>query len=264
MSLLAATFNVNGISARLPRVLDWLKDKKPDIACLQEIKCPDERFPTAEISDLGYTIAVQGQKSFNGVAILSRIPFSVTFEGLPGDKSDSQARFLEVRFDLEAYVFKLASLYLPNGNPCPGEKFDYKLDWMRRLIKHTRQLLVDEIPFALLGDFNVCPSDLDCFDPRLFADDALLHPKSRALWHELKWLGLTDAIRHVDPTGSAYSYWDYQAGAWARDRGLRIDHILLSPELADRLTDAGIDRAVRGLERPSDHVPVWCRIEAAA
>lgn len=252
-----ATFNVNGIGARLPRLLEWLEQAKPDVACLQEIKTVTDGFPRMEIEALGYKCAVHGQKGFNGVAILSKVGLEDVSTGLPGEPEDEQSRFIEATVGGDVRV---ACLYLPNGNPVPGPKFDYKLRWMRRLIDHARAQLALERPYVMLGDYNVCPTDEDVWDSAKMAGDALVQPESRALFHELLWLGFTDAIRAMQPKGRAFTYWDYQAGAWAKDWGLRIDHLLLSPQAADRLTGAGVDRRPRGQERASDHTPVWCTL----
>jgi len=251
-----ATFNVNGIGARLPRLLEWLEEAQPDVACLQEIKCQDDNFPRLEITAAGYQVETHGQKGFNGVALLSRTPISDISRGLPGDEEDVQARWIEGTVG----GVRIACLYLPNGNPQPGPKFDYKLAWMKRLIDRAGILLASEQPLVLAGDYNVCPSDEDVWDVRAMANDALTQPDSRALYRSLLNLGLTDAIRALIPAGRAYTFWDYQAGAWAKDWGLRIDHLLLSPQAADRLVDAGIDRKVRGREKASDHTPVWCAL----
>lgn len=253
-----ATWNVNSIRARLANVAEWLGTARPDVLLLQETKCPDEDFPHFEIEALGYRAAILGQKSYNGVAILSCHPMETVRTGLPGDEADTQARYIEA----EVMGIRLASLYLPNGNPAPGEKFDYKLAWMERLLGHTASLLEQEIPFVLGGDYNVCPTDIDVYDPKGWAEDALCRPESRALYRRLLHLGLIDSFRvfHADEPGR-YSFWDYQAGAWARDHGLRIDHLLLSPQAADRLLSSGIDRQPRGKDKASDHTPVWCEIE---
>jgi len=258
-----ATWNVNSIKARLPRVLEWLGDFAPDIVLLQEIKCIDENFPATEIEDLGYNVAVSGQKTYNGVAILSKSPIDVDLRALPGDEGDGQARYLEATIgDLV-----VASIYLPNGNPTRNDdgsdhdKFLYKLGWMDRLVERTRALLETETPFVLGGDYNLCPTDDDVHDPEGFADDALCRPESRARFRTLMNLGLTDAFAALHEPVHQYSYWDYQGGAWQKDNGLRIDHLLLSPQAADRLNDAGIDRAPRGKEKASDHTPVWCRLD---
>lgn len=247
-----ATFNVNGIAARLPRLLQWLDDSQPDVVCLQEIKCETERFPSAELMMHGYHAVVAGQKGFNGVAILARHPVQLLRTGLPGDADDPQARWIEASVD----GIHIACLYLPNGNPQPGPKFEYKLAWMERLIAHAQMLIRLECPTVLAGDYNVCPDDEDLFSLKAMADDALVQPESRSAWRRLVAQGWTDAQRAVQPQGRAYSYWDYRAGAWAKDQGLRIDHLLLSPELADRLESVVVDRRPRGLEQASDHTPV--------
>ena len=251
-----ATFNVNGISARLPRLLDWLAETRPDVACLQEIKTVDEGFPMEAIAAAGYHALVHGQKGFNGVAILSREPAVETQRGLPGDVADEHARYLEA----EIAGVRVASIYLPNGNPQPGPKFEYKLAWFARLQRHALALLAAEQAVVLAGDYNVCPTSEDLFSEVAMTNDALIQPETRAAFRALCFQGWTDAIRAVQPSGAAYTFWDYQAGAWPRDNGLRIDHLLLSPSSADRLTTAGIDRAVRGGERASDHVPVWIEL----
>lgn len=254
--MLIATYNINGIRARLPRLLEWLGEKKPDIVCLQEIKCVDDAFPRLEIEDMGYNVATHGQKGFNGVALLSKSPLEDVVRGLPGDDSDEQARYIEA---FTAGV-RIGNLYLPNGNPAPGPKYDYKLAWMDRLIAHTRGLLAQEEILVLAGDYNICPADIDVYDPAGWADDALVRAEGRDKFFTLCWLGLTDAIRARQAEGPAYTFWDYQAGAWAKDHGLRIDHLLLSPQATDRLADAGIDRVIRGREKASDHVPAWVQL----
>ena len=254
-----ATFNVNSVKARLPRVLEWLATAQPDVALLQEIKTEDHGFPLLEIESLGYKAAIHGQKSYNGVAILSRHPIEDVRRGLPGGDTDSQARYLEATI----LGVRVAAIYLPNGNPWPGEKFTYKLAWMDRLIAHVRDtLLPTEQPFVLGGDYNVCPTDDDVYDPVGFASDALCQPESRARFRTLLYMGLTDALDALHPQAGPerYSYWDYQAGRWQRDEGLRIDHLLLSPLAADRLVAAQVDRDPRGRERASDHTPVWCEL----
>ncbi len=249
-----ATWNVNSIKVRLPRLLEWLEEARPDVLALQELKCTEENFPFAEIEAAGYQAAVHGQKTYNGVALLSRHPMSDIRRGLPGNEEDDQSRYIEATIQ----GVRVCGLYLPNGNPVDSEKFTYKLRWMEHLRDHARAMLKAEIPFLLGGDFNICPTDKDVYDPAAFADDALCHPKARHLYRQIVYLGLTDAYRALHPEDHAYSFWDYQRGAWARDHGLRIDHLLLSPWLADRLEEAGIDKAPRGRERPSDHTPVWC------
>jgi exodeoxyribonuclease-3 len=254
-----ATFNVNGIGARLPRLLDWLTEAKPDVVGLQEIKTQTESFPLKAIEEAGYHALVHGQKGFNGVAILSRGPAEEVHRALPGDEEDVQSRWIEARVG----GVHFACLYLPNGNPVPGPKFDYKLAWMDRLAARAAELMATEEPVVLAGDWNVCPTDLDVARPDMMAGDALLQPESRSRFRALVAEGWTDAIRARMPHTPCYSFWDYQAGAWAKNWGLRIDHLLLSPAAADRLVDAGIDRAVRGAERASDHVPVWAELGAA-
>jgi len=255
-----ATWNVNSIRARLPRVVDWLSEAKPDVALLQEIKVVDENFPGDAIEELGYNIAVHGQKTYNGVAVFSKYPIEDVTAGLPGDDEDDQARYLECFTG----GVRVASIYLPNGNPAPGEKFDYKLSWMERLIDHAGALLDNEEALVLGGDYNVCPADDDVYDPKGWADDALCRPESRNYFRTLSNLGLTNAFRALNPGAGKYSYWDYTGGAWQKDFGLLIDHLFLSPEAADRLTAAGIDKSPRGKEKPSDHTPVWCELEEAA
>lgn len=249
-----ATYNVNGIRSRLPRLLDWLEEAKPDVACLQELKCSDDIFPEAEIRAAGYGAIWHGQKGFNGVAILARgCEPEETGRGLPGDPDDAHSRYIE------AIVggVTIGSIYLPNGNPQPGPKFDYKLAWMERLRLHAAGLFTGERPVVLAGDYNVIPQDEDTFSVGAMAGDALTQPESRAAFRTLLAQGWTDAIRARHPSGRHYTFWDYQAGAWQRDAGFRIDHLLLSPAAADRLADAGIDKAVRGKEKASDHVPTW-------
>ncbi|MEM8826693.1 MAG: exodeoxyribonuclease III [Pseudomonadota bacterium] len=259
-----ATYNVNGIKARLPRLLEWLGETSPDIACLQEIKSVDEGFPVKDIEAAGYHALVHGQKGFNGVAILSREPAELVRKGLPGEdglgEEADQARYIEA----DVSGVRVASIYLPNGNPVPGPKFDYKLRWMTRLQAHARDLWRDELPTVLTGDFNVAPQDRDVFSMRAMAGDALVLPESRSAWHGLIADGWLEALRAVHPVDDAlYTFWDYQAGAWPRDAGLRIDHHLLSPDMADRLIDAQVDKEYRGREKASDHTPVWIEIAAA-
>ena len=255
-----ATWNVNSIKARLPRLLEWLEAAQPDVVLLQELKVIDAAFPTQPIEDLGYNTAIHGQKTYNGVAILSKHPIEDVRRGLPGDENDDQARYIEAVVD----TVRVASIYLPNGNPTGSDKFPYKLAWMDRLIEHARDLLnYDEI-MVLGGDYNIIPEDRDCYDPVAFADDALCLPESRARWRQLQYLGLTEAFRARHPNVSAFSYWDYQGGAWQKDNGVRIDHLLLSPPAADQLGKVGIDSTPRGKERPSDHTPVWCEILESA
>ncbi len=249
-----ASFNVNGIRSRLPRLIEWLDEAAPDAVCLQELKCDDDNFPIKEITAAGYGALWHGQKGFNGVAILARGSEPVERRrGLPGDPDDTHSRYIEA----EVGDVVIGCLYLPNGNPQPGPKFDYKLAWMERLIAHGEELLAEERPVILTGDYNVIPTDEDTFSVQAMAHDALMQPESRAAFRRLLHQGWTDAIRARHPTGRLYTFWDYQAGAWARDAGFRIDHLLLSPQLADRLRDAGVDKAARGKEKSSDHTPVW-------
>jgi exodeoxyribonuclease-3 len=258
-----ATWNVNSIRQRVDNMLAWLKERAPDIVCLQEIKCVDEAFPREALEGLGYNIAVHGQKAFNGVALLSKLPFDEVAPGLIGDKDDVQARFLEALVSTQSGVLRVVSLYLPNGNPCPGEKYSYKLRWMDRLIAFSLERLRLEEPLLLAGDYNVIPTAADARNPAAWANDALFLPQTREKFRALTNLGFTDAVRAVSDARDLYSFWDYQAGAWAKDDGIRIDHLLLSPQAADRLADAGIDRHVRGWDKPSDHVPVWVDLDIA-
>jgi exodeoxyribonuclease III len=252
-----ATFNVNSIKARLPRVLEWLDVFAPDIALLQEIKTVPEDFPAMEIEERGYNIAAHGQKSYNGVAILAKSPIDDVTMGLPGDDTDEQARYIEATIS----SLRVASIYLPNGNPVDTEKFTYKLDWMDRLARHIDEtLLPSEQPFVLGGDYNVVPNDDDVYDPAGWANDALCRPESRQRFRKILNMGLTESWRALHAEIGAYSFWDYQAGRWPRNEGVRIDHLLLSPAVADRLIACEIDREPRKGERPSDHTPVWCEI----
>jgi len=253
-----ATWNVNSIKVRLPHVLAWLESTKPDALCLQEIKCPTDDFPTLELKGLGYHAVVSGQKSYNGVALLTREPARDVTTGLPGDDSDTHARYIEATVG----DVRVASIYLPNGNPVDTDKFPYKLAWMKRLAARARELLAGEMPVVLAGDYNVCPADADVYDPEAWRNDALCRPESRSAFRGLLHQGYTDAFRvfHTEP--HRYSFWDYQAGRWMRDEGLRIDHLLLSPQATDRLTAADIDKAPRGRDKASDHTPVWCEIAA--
>lgn len=260
-----ATFNINGIKARLPRLKEWLEETRPAVACLQEIKSMDENFPEAEFEEIGYRAIWHGQKSFNGVAILvdqrAGIDGPVEVQrGLgipgPGESDEEQARYLEA----DVGGIRIVCIYLPNGNPQPGPKFDYKLAWMERLRARMAEIWTEEVPTAVLGDFNVIPEDNDVWAVKAMADDALMQPESRAAYSRLLADGWTDAVRTLNPRGGVWTYWDYQAGAWQRDHGFRIDHILLSPELADRLESVGVDRDHRGREKASDHAPVWAKL----
>jgi len=244
-----ATWNVNSVKARLAGVTQWLGEAQPDILLMQEIKCQNDSFPEDAFSDLGYNCAIHGQKSYNGVAILAKRPIEDATPRLPGDEDDDQARYLEARID----GLRIATIYLPNGNPAPGPKYDYKLAWLNRLKSHAETLLDSEETVILGGDYNICPTDEDVYDPRGWADDALVRPESRAAWRAILTQGWTEALAQHQP---GYTFWDYQAGAWAKDNGLRIDHFLLSPQAADRMTGCTVDRAPRGREKASDHTPV--------
>ena len=251
-----ASWNVNSAKARQDHILDYLKAGSADVLLIQETKTQDVNFPVDLYQDAGWNVVFHGQKSYNGVAIAARQPLTDVMSGLPGDAEDEQARYMEATID----GVRVATIYLPNGNPAPGPKFDYKLAWMERLNRRAEELLRDEIPVVLAGDFNVIPQDIDCYDPPGWEGDALTRAESRAAFNRLSLLGYTDALRACHPGQVLYSYWDYQAAAWQRDHGVRIDHLLLSPEAQDRLQDVGIDRAPRGLEKPSDHTPVWCQL----
>ncbi len=256
-----ATFNVNSINARLPRILEWFDASAPDVAVLQEIKCIDEKFPALEFEDRGYNVAVHGQKTYNGVALLSKHPIEDVVRGLPGDKTDEQARYIEALVTPDAAApVRVGGLYLPNGNPAPGPKYDYKLKWMARLKKRAAKLLENEEAFVLAGDYNVIPQAEDTHDPKAWWGDALYREETLAAFREIANLGLTDALRQHDPIGVHYTFWDYQRGAWEKDHGIRIDHLLLSPQAADRFRNTGVDRRERGKEKPSDHVPVWVEL----
>jgi len=256
-----ATWNVNSIRQRVDSVQAWLKERDPDIVCLQEIKCTDEAFPREPLEALGYNVAVHGQKTWNGVALLSKLPFDEVAPGLIGDDGDVQARFVEALVSTRSGVLRVVSLYLPNGNPAPGDKYTYKINWMNRLLKFSRDRLGEEEPLVLAGDYNVIPAAKDAKRPEVWVKDALFLPATREKFRALINLGLTDALRAVSDDGGLYSFWDYQAGAFQKNDGIRIDHLLLSPQAADRLIDAGIDRHVRGWDKPSDHVPVWIDLE---
>jgi len=251
-----ATFNINGVKARFETLITWLQESRPDVALLQEIKSVDENFPREAIEDLGYTVETHGQKSFNGVAILSRLPLEDVSRGLPGDDTDEQARWIEATVISETPI-RVCGLYLPNGNPVPGPKYDYKLAWMQRLQVRAKSLFEGELPFLMAGDFNIIPQDDDAKRPEAWITDALALPQSRNAFRALLNLGLTEAFRSRTPEKGHYSFWDYQAGAWDRNDGIRIDHFLLSPECADRLEECWIEKEMRGRAKPSDHVPVW-------
>jgi exodeoxyribonuclease-3 len=257
-----ATWNVNSIKARVDAARDWLKEAAPDVVCLQEIKTTDEGFPADVFESLGYNCAVHGQKSYNGVAILSKRPLEDVTPRLPGGDGDDHARYIEAVVPAEKGIVRVACLYAPNGNPIGTEKFAYKLAWMERLARRAKDLLAFEEPVALMGDFNVIPTNDDCHDPKAWKMDALFQPETRAALRRIEYLGYTDAFRACHNETHQYTFWDYQAGAWSKDHGIRIDHILLSPQAADRLKGCGIDKYVRGRDKPSDHVPVWCVMDA--
>jgi exodeoxyribonuclease-3 len=256
-----ATWNVNSVNARLETVLRWFEAAQPDVACLQEIKCVDEKFPAEPFERLGYNLAIHGQKTYNGVALLSKRPLEDVTRGLPEGAGDDQARYIEAVVSGPQPV-RVASIYLPNGNPVGTEKFAYKLDWMGRLHRHAQSLLALEEPFVLAGDYNVIPEPRDAEFPKNWEDDALFQPESRAAFRALKNLGLTEAYLQADGAPGAYTFWDYQAGAWQRNNGIRIDHALLSPQAADLLRGVTIHRDVRGWDKPSDHVPLVVELDA--
>ncbi|MBU1376613.1 MAG: exodeoxyribonuclease III [Alphaproteobacteria bacterium] len=255
-----ATWNVNSVNARLETVIRWFEEAKPDVACLQEIKCVDEKFPTEAFERLGYNVAVHGQKAYNGVALLSKTPLEDVRKGLPGDDADEQARYIEAVISGPEPV-RVGCLYLPNGNPVETEKFGYKLAWMARLNARARELLELEEAFVLTGDYNVIPEPRDAEFPNNWVGDALFRPETRAAFRALKNLGLTEAYLQADGAPGGYTFWDYQAGAWQRNNGIRIDHALLSPQAADRLTGVSIHRDVRAWEKPSDHVPLVVELD---
>ena len=256
-----ATFNINGIKARIQALPAWLEDAQPDVAILQEIKSVDEAFPAEVFEALGYNVVTHGQKSFNGVAILSKHPLEDVSRGLPGDETDEQARYIEATVMGERNALRLCGLYLPNGNPVPGPKYDYKLAWMARLQKRAQELLSEETPFLMAGDYNIIPQAEDAAKPESWTEDALFRLESRTAFRKLVNLGLTDAFRARTFGPGHYSFWDYQAGAWNRNNGIRIDHLLLCPQTADMLRDCQIDKDVRGRDKPSDHVPVWVELD---
>ncbi|WP_435988786.1 exodeoxyribonuclease III [Sulfitobacter sp. SH24] len=256
-----ASFNINGIKARVAALPDWLDEAQPDVVVLQEIKSVDEAFPREMLEERGYNVETHGQKSFNGVAILSKLPLEDVTRGLPGDDEDDQARWIEATVVGDDLALRVCGLYLPNGNPVPGPKYEYKLAWMTRLQARAEALLAEETPFLMAGDYNIIPQAEDAAKPDNWREDALFRPESRAAWRRLVNLGLTDAFRARTQGPGHYSFWDYQAGAWNRNNGIRIDHFLLSPTVADRLRACQIDRDVRGRDKPSDHVPIWVELE---
>jgi exodeoxyribonuclease-3 len=251
-----ASWNVNSVKVRLPLVLAFLEEAQPDVLCLQETKCPSADFPTLEVKGLGYRVETIGQRAYNGVALLSKEPADEIVCGLPGMSGDEQARYLEASFG----PVRIASIYLPNGNPVGTDKFTYKLAWMEQLVNRTRDLLRREIPFVLGGDYNICPADEDVYDPVAWRDDALCRLEARSRFRALMNLGLTDCYRVFHREPHRYTFWDYQAGRWNRDEGLRIDHLLLSPHAADRAAACDIDKKPRAKERASDHTPIWCEL----
>lgn len=259
-----ATWNVNSVRQRIEHLMTWLKECSPDIVCLQEIKCTDDAFPRLEIEALGYNVVTHGQKTFNGVALLSKLPFDETKSGLAGDDEDVHARFIEGVVSLKQGVVRIACLYLPNGNPANTEKYPYKLKWMSRLRDYACERLKTEEPLVLAGDFNVIPQGIDVHNPDAWVTDALFRPETRESFQALLGLGLTDALRAVTDAPGQYTFWDYQAGAWQKNQGLRIDHLLLSPQAGDRLVEVGIDSYVRAWEKPSDHVPIWADFDLEA
>jgi len=253
-----ATYNVNGINGRLPVLLRWLKEAKPDIVCLQELKAPPEKFPATPLLDLGYHSIWHGQKSWNGVAILSKKnDLQELRRALPGDPEDMHSRYIEAITN----KMIIGCLYLPNGNPYPGPKFEYKLNWFKRFNSHARKLLAHDVPVILLGDYNVMPTELDVYKPEKYVDDALFRKEVRAAFQRLLKQGWTDALRQLYPNQRIYTFWDYLRNAWGRDAGLRLDHFLLSPHLAGTLIDGGVDKHVRGWEKASDHAPVWIKLD---
>ncbi|MGB0798088.1 MAG: exodeoxyribonuclease III [Planktomarina sp.] len=257
-----ATFNINGIKARIGALTDWLKEADPDVVLMQEIKSIDENFPTAHFEDMGYIVETHGQKSFNGVGILSKLPLEDVTRGLPGDDTDEQARWIEATVIGDKHPVRVCGLYLPNGNPTPGPKYDYKLAWMERLYQRAADLMNSEDIALMAGDYNIIPQAEDAATPKDWQTDALHLPQSRAAWRKVVNLGFTEAFRSIHQGPGHYSFWDYQAGSWQRNNGIRIDHFLLTPHCADLLKDCQIDSFARGKEKPSDHVPVWITLDA--
>ncbi|MDM8168280.1 exodeoxyribonuclease III [Roseovarius sp.] len=257
-----ASFNINGIKARAAALTDWLDEAQPDVALLQEIKSVDENFPREIFEERGYNVETHGQKSFNGVAILSKLPLEDVTIGLPGDDGDDHARWIEATVMGERTAVRVCGLYLPNGNPAPGPKYDYKLAWMERLKARAEALIAAEEPALMAGDYNVIPQDEDAKRPEAWAEDALALPQTRAAFRRVVNLGFTEAFRARVQGPGHYTFWDYQAGAWNRDDGIRIDHFLLTPQAADLMTDCQIDKDIRGREKPSDHVPIWVNLDA--
>lgn len=256
-----ASFNINGVKARLPALLQWLEEASPDVALLQEIKSVDEGFPREPIEDLGYNIETHGQKGFNGVAILSKRPIEDVSRGLPGDPEDEQARWIEATISGKTRAVRVCGLYLPNGNPTPGPKYDYKLAWMERLQARAEELIASEEIALMAGDYNVIPQAEDVHNPDQWTGDALYLPQTRAAWRRLLALGYTEAFRALNTAPLNYTFWDYQAGAWNKNNGIRIDHFLLTPQAADLLLDCQIDKKPRAGEKPSDHTPIWVNLD---
>ncbi|MGB0634646.1 MAG: exodeoxyribonuclease III [Paracoccaceae bacterium] len=255
-----ATFNINGIKARINALSNWLQQSNPDVVLLQEIKSLDSGFPRTHFEDMGYNVETNGQKSFNGVGILSKYPLEDINRTLPGDPKDEQARWIEATVLNENTIIKVCSLYAPNGNPTPGPKYEYKLNWMERLFKHAGILLQTEMPIILGGDYNVIPQRIDAANPSQWTEDALFLLKSRNAFRKLINLGYIDSYRIIEDAPEHYTFWDYQAGSWNRNNGIRIDHLLLNANCADYLEEAGIDSEIRGYEKPSDHVPIWIKL----
>jgi exodeoxyribonuclease-3 len=255
-----ATWNINGVKARIENLLRWLKEASPDVLCLQEIKTVDEGFPSLEIASLGYNIAVHGQKALHGVAILSKHPIEDIQRGLPHRDTDEQSRFISALVGTKVGAVRVVSVYMPNGNPIGTDKFAYKLDWLNHLEDWARKELLHEEPLVIAGDYNIIPTPTDAKYPENWVTDALFTPEARTAFRRFSALGLTDAVRAVNDGGGIYTFWDYQAGAWQKNNGIRIDHVMLSPEAADRLVSAGVDRHTRAWEKPSDHVPVWAEL----
>lgn len=256
-----ASFNINGIKARLERLIEYLEQEVPDISLLQEIKTVDERFPREPIEELGYNVATHGQKNFNGVAILSKFPLEDVVRGLPGDQGDDQARWIEATV-VGKTAIRICNLYLPNGNPAPGPKYDYKLGWMERMKCRAEELIGSEQAALMAGDYNVIPSPDDAYEPEAWENDALYLAETRAAWRRIGNLGFTDAFRAKNPEPMNYTFWDFQRGAWQKNEGIRIDHFLLTPQCADLLKDCQIDKYMRGKPKPSDHVPIWVKLDA--
>src|SRR5262245_14045304 len=261
LPVLIATWNLNSIKQRLDAAVIWLAERQPDIACFQETKCVDDAFPREPFESLGYNVAIHGQKTFNGVALLSKFPFDEVSNGLPGDHTDDHARFIEAVISTAGGALRVASIYLPNGNPPETDKYAYKIGWMKRLLAYADERLSLGEPLIMAGDYNVIPAAADVRNPQNWLGDALFLPRTRSAFQSMLNLGLTDAVRATTDAPGLYTFWDYQAGAWQKNNGIRIDHLLLSPQAADRLIEVGIDRHVRTWEKPSDHVPVWVDLD---